>query len=98
MAAMTQSSFLNKETNVATSKNTNQEEANVSGKSKNSIEEIPSNNMDEIKEFVRLGRTGRRNAIADVNLDPNMSVSTNTLSELMCKIDCGSKENQAVNN
>lgn len=67
---------------------------------KNSHEQISSTSIDEIKEFVRVGRTGRRNAIADVSLDPNASaMSANSLAELMCKIDCsGTKENQTVNN
>ena len=50
------------------------------------------NNLEEIREFVRIGRTGRRNAMPDV-LDPNINVSTSSLSDLMCKIDCGSKDN-----
>ena len=50
------------------------------------------NNLEEIREFVRIGRTGRRNAMPDV-LDPNINVSTSSLSDLMCKIDCGSKNN-----
>ena len=50
---------------------------------------------EEIREFVRVGRTGRRNAVADVNFDPNLHVSMASLSELMCKFDCGdSKEKE----
>lgn len=50
-----------------------------------------SNGIEEIKEFVRVGRTGRRNAIADVNLDPSMCISPASLSELMKKIDFNDK-------
>ena len=64
---------------------------------KSPLEQASTSSLDEIREFVRIGRTGRRNAIADVMLDPNANVmSANSLSELMCKIDCGgTKENQS---
>jgi hypothetical protein len=43
-------------------------------------------NGDDIKEFVNKGRTGRRNAVADFNLDPNINtMSTSKLADLMCK-------------
>lgn len=43
-------------------------------------------NGDDIKEFVNKGRTGRRNAVADFNLDPNInSMSASKLADLMCK-------------
>ena len=56
------------------------------------LNDTDNNNLEEIREFVRIGRTGRRNAMPDV-LDPNINVSTSSLSDLMCKIDCGSKNN-----
>lgn len=43
---------------------------------------------DNLAEFVRYGRSGRRNAIADVELDPNANLSTKTITELLKKIDC----------
>lgn len=51
-----------------------------------------ASNKDEINEFVRLGRTGRRNAIADFQLDPNINLSTLNITELMLKVDCKSSE------
>ena len=55
--------------------------------------EIKTENSDEINEFVRIGRTGRRNAVADVILDPNMHISTSSLAGLIKKIDFGSNNN-----
>ena len=37
---------------------------------------------DEIDEFVRFGRAGRRNAIADVKLDPNSNISTKNITSV----------------
>ena len=56
-----------------------------------------SNGIEEIKEFVRVGRTGRRNAIADVNLDPSMCLTPASLSELMKKIDFNDKPESEAN-
>lgn len=47
---------------------------------------------EDITEFVRIGRTGRRNAVADVNMDPNITVSPNSLTELMRNVNCGNNE------
>ena len=71
--------------------------SSLTADSKSPLEQASTSSLDEIREFVRIGRTGRRNAIADVMLDPNANVmSANSLSELMCKIDCGgTKENQS---
>ena len=71
--------------------------SSLTADSKSPLEQSSTSSLDEIREFVRIGRTGRRNAIADVMLDPNANVmSANSLSELMCKIDCGgTKENQS---
>ena len=96
---MPQNTFSAQESNTTTSTIPNQENMR---NAKNPIDHVSSShNTDDLKDldqFVRLGRSGRRNAIADVNLDPNINVSTTSLSELMCKIDCGSKEDQAVKN
>lgn len=43
---------------------------------------------ENLSEFVRYGRTGRRNAIADVEIDANVNVSTQNITELLKKIDC----------
>lgn len=43
---------------------------------------------ENLTEFVRFGRTGRRNAIADVEIDPNANLSTKNITELLKKIDC----------
>lgn len=48
-----------------------------------------SEKTDDISEFVRMGRTGRRNAIADVNTDPNINLSPNSLTDLMRNVNCG---------
>ena len=56
-----------------------------------------SNGIEEIKEFVRVGRTGRRNAIADMNLDPSICMSPASLSELMKKIDFNDKPESEAN-
>ena len=102
---------------MTTASNSQENKSDLSGvassiSGKNSIEQISTSSIDEIREFVRIGRTGRRNAIADVSIDPNANaMSANSLAELMCKIECGddgdgdgdgsgsnSKENQNVNN
>ncbi len=43
---------------------------------------------DDVKDFVKIGRTGRRNAVADVIADPNLNISTVNLTELMMKMNC----------
>ena len=73
----------NKSSQSASSSQTNSPNSNLND---------TDNNLEEIREFVRIGRTGRRNAMPDV-LDPNINVSASSLSDLMCKIDCGSKDN-----
>lgn len=45
-------------------------------------------NEDEIKEFVKMGRTGRRNAVADFKLDQNLTLSTVSITNLILTIDC----------
>jgi hypothetical protein len=53
------------------------------------ISEVPES-ADEISEFVRIGRTGRRNAIADVSASTNSAeVSANSLTEMMRNVNCG---------
>ena len=47
-------------------------------------------NLDDVQEFARVGRTGRRNAVPDVNMDPNLHLSPNVLNDMMRNIDCGS--------
>jgi hypothetical protein len=51
---------------------------------------------EDITEFVRIGRTGRRNAIADVNIDSNINVlpNMNSLTELMRNVNCENEANQ----
>jgi hypothetical protein len=44
-----------------------------------------------LTEFIRTGRTGRRNAVSDVLIDPNISVTTSSITELMFKFDCKDK-------
>ena len=44
-----------------------------------------------LTEFIRTGRTGRRNAVPDVYIDPNISVTTSSITELMFKFDCKDK-------
>ena len=56
----------------------------------NKINSNSSTNMEDIKEFVKIGRTGRRNAVADVIADPNLNISTVNITELMLKISCNS--------
>ncbi len=56
--------------------------------------------LDEVKDFVNKGRTGRRNAVADFNLDPNLNtISASMLADMMCKsgLDCHSNPDQASN-
>lgn len=50
----------------------------------------PSDEMlktDNINDFIRTGRTGRRNAVPDLLIDPNLNLTTSKLTELMYKID-----------
>ncbi len=49
-----------------------------------------SESSEDISEFVKIGRTGRRNAIADVNASTSSAdVSANSLTEMMQNISCG---------
>ena len=57
-----------------------------------------TNEMDEIKEFVKIGRTGRRNAVADVITDSNLNISTLDITELMQKINCNTSNDNSNNN
>ena len=43
---------------------------------------------EEIEEFSRTGRTGRRNAVSHLPTDPNITLSTVEITDLMCKIEC----------
>lgn len=49
---------------------------------------------DDIEEFARIGRTGRRNAIADVNNDPNLHTSPNILADMMRNVNCENRDNK----
>ena len=40
-----------------------------------------------LTEFIRTGRTGRRNAVPDVYIDQNISVTTASITESMFKFD-----------
>lgn len=58
------------------------------------MEENPGNGSsggNETDQFVATGRTGRRNAVPDINEDKNASTSTSDLPEAMEKLTCGSK-------
>jgi hypothetical protein len=46
-----------------------------------------------LTDFVRTGRTGRRNAVPDVFIDPNISVTTASITDLMFKFDCNDSKN-----
>lgn len=59
--------------------------SNKNGGGEGSDDEVIS---DELDKFVRAGRTGRRNAIPNVTLDPNLTISASSISELMIKITC----------
>jgi hypothetical protein len=45
--------------------------SSLTADSKSPLEQASTSSLDEIREFVRIGRTGRRNAIADVMLEKN---------------------------
>ena len=67
---------------------TKQSSLNVEDANRNNHNSNNNNcgNEDDINDFVRKGRTGRRNAVADFNLDPNLNtMSTTMLADLMCK-------------
>ena len=49
---------------------------------------------DDIDEFARIGRTGRRNAIADVNTDPNLHISPSILTDMMRNVNCDNQDNK----
>jgi hypothetical protein len=53
------------------------------------------NASEDVREFVKVGRTGRRNAVADVISDPNLNISTVNITELMMKINCGGDEDKS---
>ena len=50
---------------------------------------------DCLSDFIRTGRTGRRNAVPDVCIDPNISVTTSSITDLMLKFDCNDKNKKA---
>ena len=49
---------------------------------------------DELQEFVSKGRTGRRNAVADISFDFSMNMTNSHIVDLMNKLDCESQENK----
>jgi hypothetical protein len=54
-------------------------------------------NGDEIKDFVKVGRTGRRNAISNIASDPNLNLTTVNITELMMKINCNNNNKNDKN-
>lgn len=65
--------------------------------SKTNTDEAIKTNAHSLDEFVRIGRTGRRNAVADVNLDPNNCVSASNLSDLLQKLNANPDEDNSQN-